>query len=169
MNTRKGSISSLLFGALEKSIEGSLFLEEFTYSGQMRIIKGVSSPEKRALLMTVRRMKAKRLIEQEIDEEGRIFVRLTGLGHEYLNENKVQDWDGRYRIVIWDIPERNRRIRNLFRRRLKEWGFKNWQKSVWVSKRNVTEKLRQLIDELEIQKWVAVFESDDQSLNVLFE
>lgn len=168
MKIKKGSISSILLIALEKAVEGTIFLDEFSYSGKMKIIKGISSPHKRALKMAVNRMKAKRFIEQETNEEGRTLVKLTKLGYEFLNNKKEAVWDGRYRIVVWDIPERKRRIRDLFRRRLKEWGFKNWQKSVWVSKRNVTDRLRQLIDELDMHKWVAVIESDDPSLSFLF-
>lgn len=87
------------------------------------------------------------------------------MGREALGlEFSEKDWDGRYRIVIFDIPEQKRVIRNLFRRRLKEWGFTRWQQSVWVTKRNVTNKLKILIADLKIEDWIAVIESDDVSI-----
>lgn len=56
-------------------------------------------------------------------------------------------------------------VRNLFRRRLKDWEFRNWQRSVWITKKNVTQKLRELISDLEIDQWVAVVESNDPALH----
>lgn len=41
--------------------------------------------------------------------------------------------DGKIRAVIFDIPEKLKRSRNLFRRHLRELGFKMKQQSVWVS------------------------------------
>jgi len=89
---------------------------------------------------------------------------LTEVGREFILLSKSEDeieWDGKWRIVIFDIPEDKRKIRNVFRSRLKLWDFKPWQKSVWASKKNVTSKLRNLIKELEIDNWVLVIESDN--------
>ncbi|AKM84662.1 MAG: PaaX family transcriptional regulator, phenylacetic acid degradation operon negative regulatory protein [candidate division Kazan bacterium GW2011_GWA1_50_15] len=41
--------------------------------------------------------------------------------------------DGQWRIVIFDIPEKLKRSRNVFRRHLRELGFRMKQQSVWVS------------------------------------
>ena len=103
------------------------------------------------------------VIANVISEEGRQFLKLTELGKEALGVE--EEWDGKYRIVIWDIPENKRRLRDLIRRKLKEYNFKIWQKSVWVSKRNVTKRLRKFILELKMEKWVMVIESDDPSLS----
>ena len=41
-------------------------------------------------------------------------------------------WDGKWRIVMFDIPNPSTFVRNIFRRKLKEFGFYPLQKSVWV-------------------------------------
>src|SRR3989338_460164 len=41
--------------------------------------------------------------------------------------------DGVWKIVIFDIPEKQRKIRNHLRNKLKTLGFKKWQESIWVS------------------------------------
>lgn len=41
-------------------------------------------------------------------------------------------WDGKWRIVSFDVFEKNRKKRDLFRRELKEYGFMQIQKSIWV-------------------------------------
>jgi len=45
----------------------------------------------------------------------------------------VKSWDGSWRIVIYDVPEKNRILRNKLHRVLNELGFKNLQRSVLLS------------------------------------
>ena len=163
MKIRKGSLNYYLLLALEKTIDGLIYLEDFTYH-PYKYAQGPNlgpNRKKSSLVHAIRRLRKGGYIERDIDQ-GKIILKLTQLGRDYLGIE--EDWDGKYRIVIWDIPENKRRIRDLFRRRLKEWGFRSWQRSVWVSKKNITKRLRKLILELGIEKWVAVVESDDSSL-----
>ena len=95
------------------------------------------------------------------------IIKLTELGNDFFG--REEDWDGKYRIVIWDIPEVNRRVRDLFRRKLREWEFVSLQKSVWVSRKNVTKKINKLINELELSKLIIVIETNDKVLDKLFE
>ena len=170
IKVRKESLSKLIVKSLEIATEGAIILEELTYSAQMRALKGLpSSKNSHALKEAVRRLKNKGIVENEINEEGRIIIRLTNLGRSLLQENVEEIWDGKYRIVVWDIPENKRRVRNLFRRKMKEFGFRVWQKSVWVSRKNVTVPIRNLIKELGLDKWVCVIESDDETLHTLFD
>lgn len=166
MKIRKGSLSYWVLLALE-GVANTKVHEMFSYSAQMKDLLNLphlSYPTKKSSLEeTIRRLRKNGLIEQERSQEGATALRLTELGKDFLGVK--EPWDGKYRIVIWDIPERKRRLRDLFRRKLKEWSFKNWQKSVWVSKRNVTDKLRNLIRELEMEEWIVVIESDDPSLS----
>ena len=166
MRIEKGSLSYVVLSAL-KELARSNLLDTFSYSAQMKYFLNLPhlSPNTKepSLAEAVRRLRKNGLIEQGKSEEGTMILQLTQLGKDFLGTDEV--WDGKYRIVIWDIPEKQRRIRDLFRRKLKEWNFVNWQKSVWVSKRNVTEKLRKLIRDLEVEGWVAVIESDDPSLS----
>lgn len=162
MRINKSGIANGLLIALEVATEGVVILDSFSYSSQMREIKGLPKHKKPTIVQAIRRLRKKGLIEQERNKKGEIILRLTSLGKDYLG--KEEEWDGKYRIVIWDIPERKRVVRNLFRRRLKDWGFKSWQRSVWISKRNVTKRLRELVKELELEKYIAIIESDDPSI-----
>ena len=169
MHIKKGSLKYWVLLGLEEAAKSGV-LENFSYSSQMKYILNMSNlapnTKRSYLVETIRRLRKNGLVKQEKSEEGKKLLKLTHLGKDFLGTDEV--WDGKYRIVIWDIPEKKRRVRDLFRRKLKEWEFKNWQKSVWVSKRNVTEKLRSLIKDLEIEDWVAVVESDDPSLSNRF-
>lgn len=169
MNIRKGSLSYWVLLSLETVAKNSSILENFTYSGQMRAIKGINTqPSKKTLAETIRRLRLKGMVECERQQDGQIVLKLTSLGREFLDAKNDTVNDGKYRIIIWDIPESKRTIRNLLRRRLKDWGFVSLQRSVWVSQINVTFQLRKLIADLGIEKWVIVIESDDPTLQSLF-
>ena len=84
-----------------------------------------------------------RLCEQGVirkrKRQGRIVCELTARGKLKLERSnlqgalhKEQKWDGRWRLVIFDIPEVNRKQRNLLRRELQGQGFVKVQHSVWV-------------------------------------
>ncbi|MEK7658592.1 MAG: hypothetical protein AAB352_01880 [Patescibacteria group bacterium] len=49
-----------------------------------------------------------------------------------LRIKKPKKWDGKIRVVAFDIPNIQRTKRDAFRRKLKELGFYSSQKSVWL-------------------------------------
>lgn len=76
-----------------------------------------------------------------IEQEGhQVHISLSKKGRKragkYLIDDleikKFKKWDGRYRIVIFDIPNLTNLKRNAFRGKLKELGFYCLQRSVWV-------------------------------------
>ncbi len=74
-------------------------------------------------------------------EKGKFVVKLTEKGRKVVREiqfdnlkiDKPKKWDGKWRIVIFDIPEnKRRRMRDAMRQKLQNIGFYQFQKSVWV-------------------------------------
>lgn len=49
-----------------------------------------------------------------------------------LAAEKPRKWDRRYRLVIFDIPEKRRKTRSLLRHHMSEVGFLRVQDSVWL-------------------------------------
>lgn len=82
----------------------------------------------------------KRLMEQGLlrSEGGKLRltqkgVRAFTLQNASANLKKEQKrWDGRWRVLIFDVPERRRNVRNRMRRMLATLGFQPLQQSVWV-------------------------------------
>ncbi len=161
---KKESIGKLVLLALEKAVDGYVRLEDFAYH-HYRYHYGAPELKKASLAQALKRLREKGFIEQATEKDaGKIILRLTEAGREFLLFSKPEDeikWDGKWRIVVFDVPESKRLVRDVLRRRLKMWDFKLWQKSVWASKKNVTDKLRSLIKELDIGDWVLVIESDN--------
>jgi len=68
------------------------------------------------------------------------FLRLTVKGRKKLQQLERRDyklvkpkrWDKKWRILIFDIPERQRILRTQIRRTILSVGFMKLQKSVWV-------------------------------------
>jgi hypothetical protein len=68
------------------------------------------------------------------------FLRLTKKGERELRFLELKEfglekprrWDGKWRILVFDIPERRRKVRTRIRRVLMQIGFVRLQDSVWV-------------------------------------
>lgn len=167
MNNKKISISDLILFSLEKFTEaGEIVIEtsaglKLWLSDPSMGIK--SDPTNHALSQAIRRLRTRGLIEKERKDERHLVLCLTEAGREFvfLKGGDESHWDGKWRIVVFDIPEDKKVVRNLFRRKLKKWGFVQWQKSVWASKKNITDKLRAFISELGVENWILVIESDN--------
>jgi phenylacetic acid degradation operon negative regulatory protein len=92
------------------------------------------------LLRQIQRLEAQALIETKIDaQSGERMIRLTDHGllacRPKLDpvERWSREWDGKWRMVIFDVPESDRPLRARMRRRLMLEGFGCLQKSVWIS------------------------------------
>ena len=74
------------------------------------------------------------------EREGKRYARITEVGKQVLEFESLRDkamrkprrWDGRWRVVLFDIPERRRRVRNQLRRFMQEFGFERLQDSAWI-------------------------------------
>jgi CRISPR-associated endonuclease Cas2 len=62
----------------------------------------------------------------------------------YLRKDKK--WDGKWRIVVFDIPETKKKMRNFFREKLFDLGFRKLQESVWISPYNIADTVEELIE-----------------------
>ncbi len=71
-------------------------------------------------------------------------------------EPDAKKWDGVWRLLLFDVPERDKYLRNALRRKLKEWKFKQIQKSVFVTPYDCTKELKELVDLLSIDAYVHI-------------
>lgn len=51
----------------------------------------------------------------------------------HLSFKRYGDWDQKWRLVIFNIPERERQYRFALRQKLRQLGFANMQKSIYIS------------------------------------
>lgn len=69
-------------------------------------------------------------------------------------------WDGKWRVISYEIPEAKREIRDRLRRQMQGWGLGPWHRSFWLTPHPIIENLRQLISGKEEEKYFQAFESD---------
>ena len=91
------------------------------------------------LNQTIKRLKKQKLVEI-MEENNQTLVKITEKGKVRALRYKLEEmvvkkparWDKKWRLVIFDIPEKYKRAREIFRQHLKAMDFYQLQKSVWV-------------------------------------
>lgn len=91
------------------------------------------------LKRTIARLQQEKLVKI-VERNGEQIVELTQNGRrriikyslEHLSIDKSSSWDGRWRLVLYDVPHRRRQLRDIFRQALKSLGFYQLQESVWL-------------------------------------
>lgn len=86
------------------------------------------------------RLKRERALEYVGEKNGELVYRLTKNGElklrsfllETMELSQPQKWDGKWRVVVFDIPEKRRLARRALQTKIAKIGFYPLQKSVWV-------------------------------------
>lgn len=97
---------------------------------------------------------------------GEVNICLTSRGYNKVESDfplltlQNKPWDKKWRLVIFDIPEKQRSLRENFRRKLKELGFGMVQKSVWVSPHDITTPFREYLEFKKLNRDVYLLEID---------
>lgn len=99
-------------------------------------------------------------IESVFENRQRIYqITKKGINHLVEEEFKPEipdHWDGFWVVLIFDIPEKLKRIRNLLRRKILHYGFIHVQKSVYVYPFECEQDILSLVEELKIEKYVTM-------------
>lgn len=69
-------------------------------------------------------------------------------------KEKKQRPDKKWQMVLFDIPEKKKRERELFRRMLQYLGYKKLQRSIWVCPYDVLEETKDLIKRYKLEPHV---------------
>lgn len=109
--------------------------------GTRRLFKGLKHEwDVRSAKDTLNRLRERKLIAFQEKGDGSFQVILTEEGKQKLEEWSIEDlavpiqkrWDGRWRIIAFDISEKRKRAREALRQTLKRLGFFRLQKSIFV-------------------------------------
>ncbi|WP_075983133.1 MULTISPECIES: PaaX family transcriptional regulator C-terminal domain-containing protein [Bacillaceae] len=119
----------------------------------------------------IRNLLTKLKKEKYIDSLNRAIYRITPLGKEVLSslyfkrDLYSKHWDGKWYIILIEIPEMLRKKRDIFRRKLIQFGFGQLNKSVYVYPWDITKDVINIIDTLEIEDYVTILASNEFLLN----
>jgi CRISPR-associated endonuclease Cas2 len=129
----------------------------------LQLLGGCKGPRNKFNFRTktaMSRLVAKGLLTFE-ERDGKRYARLTTAGQKMLEmteretllkQQRNKRWDKRWRVIIFDIPENKKRIRDRLRETVKSFGFLHLQHSVWVYPHDCEDLIILLKAELKIGK-----------------
>lgn len=140
-----------------------------------RTMKEVFSPDLFRLKKEYERQKARRQFSQLISylkEKGYIKIKnleqkqgviLTPRGMEkilkikFKMKKKKKRSDGKWQMIIFDIPEKKRHLRDLLRDYLRLLGYKMLQQSIWVCPFDVLKETEAVIRKYSLDPYIKLF------------
>lgn len=97
-------------------------------------------------------------IRLEITERGK--KKILEYQFEEMKIPKPEHWDGKWRIVAFDIPEKKKLARDTLRRKFKELGFFKLQKSLFVYPYPCREEINLVVKIYEVESYIIFIETD---------
>jgi len=114
-------------------------------------------------------LKRRKLIEVISETDDKVRVKLTLKGKERIREfsidsmriEKPKKWDNKWRVLIFDVPNRFGKARSALRNKIVELGFYQLQKSVWVYPHPCEEEILFIAELFHIEPFVEILTVDN--------
>lgn len=170
---KRGKVAKKILSAVAASTRAGLTLISSTAPKQGSALapfakwyKSQDRQRKFRTRKTFEQLRRERLIEMHNDKNGKTIITLTEAGKKKVLECRFEDlkiqpmekWDKKWRMVIFDIPESQKRARNALRAKLREFQFHQLQKSVWVHPYKCTDEINFIIEFFNISPFVRIAE-----------
>jgi phenylacetic acid degradation operon negative regulatory protein len=84
-------------------------------------------------------------------------IKLLEEGAQRIFQPRTDEWDGKWYLLIYSIPEKKRHLRNKLRERLTWLGCAPLNHATWISPRILQHDLDDLLDSLKIRGHVEIF------------
>jgi DNA-binding transcriptional regulator PaaX len=93
---------------------------------------------------------------RRVERGDRVVYELTDGARSRMERYRFSKkrWDGKWRMVAFDIPEKQGRARRALRERLLDLGFVQFQESVWIAPFDVLPEVRRLRSDYRIARHV---------------
>ena len=137
LGTIQQKVLLLLLGGLALGLSGS----PVRYFRVLKAIgKGWREINHQSLRRAIRSLYASQLVEGRENPDGTLTLVLSKNGKsraltfkvEEMRIKKPERWDGKWRVVVFDIPEKRKRVRDALRGHLRQLDFYELQKSVFI-------------------------------------
>lgn len=117
--------------------------------------------DRRLIYNAIRRLNQKRFIEL-VDKNGQLYVKITENGNKLtrnfnyddLELSKLKTWDKKWRLVIFDIPEKKNKERHALSAKLKDLGFYPLQESNYIYPYDCQDEIDFICEFLSINRYV---------------
>lgn len=101
---------------------------------------------------------------EKVVKKGEPYLRLTSRGRELIKRDfsltilQKKKWDRKWRLVVFDIEEGQKKKRDYLQRKLKELGLGMMQKSVYLTPFDIAIDLYELVETIGLELGVYVME-----------
>ncbi|MBI4118656.1 MAG: hypothetical protein HY452_00115 [Parcubacteria group bacterium] len=118
----------------------------------------------RALTDAIRSLYKSKLIRERENPDGSLTIVLTDKGKkkaitfniDNMEIKKPKVWDKKWRMVLFDIPEKYKPIREALRKTLKHLGFYEYQKSVLIHPYPCQDEINFVVEYFNIRSHVRI-------------
>jgi len=134
-----------------------------------KVVKKISKEwqkiNERSLRTAIQKLYQSKLIDFKEKSDGTVSMTLTDNGKKKIIQfnldlieiKKPKQWDRLWRLVIFDIPEEERRGRNALAVKLKELGFYPLQKSVFIHPYECKNEVDFIVELFNLRPYVRLF------------
>lgn len=100
---------------------------------------------------------------EKVTKDGKAYLRLTAVGknkakRDFPITSLTKNWNGHWTILIFDIEEKSRIIRDSLREKIRRIGFGMLQESVWITPLPIGEDVWEFIESISLKHHVFVME-----------
>lgn len=164
----RSPLARMVLEKLAELGEGTLdafFPENYPYAAVWRPLLGLNKRKKnitrRDMSSILWRLQSQGLVERK-GSARKSSWRLTSKGESWHaskkeKEQEKREKDGITRLVIFDIPEQERRKRDVIRAELVGYNFQQLQKSVWIGEYPLPKAFVALVDDLNLNGKLHIF------------
>lgn len=108
---------------------------------------------------TIFRLTRQGLIDKKDTGQG-LLLSVTAEGFKLIRQ-MCPEKDGIWKMVIFDIPEKQKYVRVVLRSKLKALRFKKWQNSIWVSPFKLDEEIETELNQLAKKFFIRLIKTKD--------
>lgn len=160
----------LLVAGLTIGLSGSPTAYWYIVKNLHKAWKEIDRAQLRRIL---REFKNDRLVDFRDEDDGTVSIVINEKGKklamrydpDQISVARPAKWDKKWRVVIFDIPEKKRAARDALREKIKELGFYELQKSTWVFPYECTKEIIFLAEFFEIGQHVRILTVENMSMD----
>lgn len=150
-----GAVVPGIFKAIESLRSKSGARSKIKYT-KKQINSAISSLKKRKFIKIVKEKNGK--IRVKLTNKGR--KRILEMSLDFVKIKKPRKWDGKWRIVIFDVPVKQNAAREALRSKMKNLGFKQLQKSAWIIPWECEDEILFIAEVFKAERYIEIIESD---------
>ena len=104
---------------------------------------------------------------EKVEKNGEVYMRVTTGGKKTIQRDfpmlslQNKSWDRKWRIVMFDVEEINKQVRERLRVKLKELGFGMLQKSVFISPHDILKDFLEFSESSGISDYLYLLETQN--------